>query len=137
VPPGPGHHETARRLACDAHILPVVFDGHSHPLDVARTRRLFTAGLRKAIVARDRGCTFPGCDRDARWCDGHHVIPHWAGGPTALNNAALLCPFHHTELHKPGGWTMYIAPDGLPTFIPPRHLDPHQKPRRNRYHRRN
>jgi hypothetical protein len=129
--------ETARRLACDAQLLPVVFDGPSQPLDVGRTKRLFTGALRKAIVVRDQGCTFPGCDRRARWCDGHHVVPHWAGGPTSLGNAALLCGFHHTELHKTGGWTMFIAPDGLPTFIPPRHVDPEQRPRRNRYHRRN
>jgi hypothetical protein len=128
--------ETCRKLACDARLLPVVMSGPSQPLDVARTRRLISRALRKALVIRDRGCAFPGCDRDARWCDGHHVLGWWAGGPTALSNSVLVCPYHHSELHKRDGWTVYIAADGLPTFIPPTHVDPQQRPRRNRYHRR-
>jgi hypothetical protein len=128
--------ETCRRMACDARLLPVVMSGPGQPLDVARTKRLITGALRLALVARDRGCAFPGCDRDARWCDGHHVTPWWAGGPTSLNNSVLVCPFHHAELHKKDGWVVYIATDGLPTFIPPPHVDPQQRPRRNRYHRR-
>jgi hypothetical protein len=31
---------------------------------------------------------------------------------------------------------MHLAPDGFPTFTPPRHIDPQQAPRRNGYHRR-
>lgn len=55
--------ETVRRLACDAQILPAVLGGHGQVLDVGRQRRLFTGSVRRALVLRDRGCAFPGCDR--------------------------------------------------------------------------
>lgn len=128
--------ETARRLACDSRLLPAVLDGTGQPLDVGRTKRLVTGTLRQALTTRDRGCSFPGCDRGPRWTDAHHIIPWAAGGPTSIGNLALLCQVHHTEIHTPSGWTMHTATDGFPTFIPPRHLDPQQLPQRSRYHRR-
>ena len=127
---------TARRMACDAAILPAILGSPSQILDVGQQRRLFTGPLRRALVLRDRGCAFPGCDRPPRWCDGHH-IQHWAdGGPTALSNAVLLCGFHHRVVHK-GHWTVTInLTDGLPDFHPPHYVDPTRQPRRNTYHRR-
>ncbi|UIJ33931.1 HNH endonuclease signature motif containing protein [Allobranchiibius sp. GilTou73] len=91
---------TLRRLACDADLIPAVLGGESEPLDLGRTKRLFTGGLRTAIIHRDDGCTFPGCDRPPDWCDAHHVRPWWAGGQTTLTNAALLCARHHTIVHR-------------------------------------
>jgi hypothetical protein len=123
-------------MACDAGLIPMVLSGAGVPLDVGRCRRLVTGPLRRALVARDRGCCFPGCDRDSRWAAAHHVIPWSHGGPTALGNTLLVCGFHHDELHKPDGWTVFIAPDGRPTFVPPMRIDPQQRPQRNRYHRR-
>ncbi|WP_406074306.1 DUF222 domain-containing protein [Micromonospora sp. NBC_01638] len=124
-----------RRLACDAGVLPAVLGGNSQVLDVGRQRRLFTGPLRRALVLRDGGCAFPGCDRPSRWCDGHHVR-HWAeGGATALGNAVLLCGYHHRLIHR-GDWMVRIAPDGRPDFLPPRWLDPLRTPQRNLYHRR-
>ncbi|MEU8179813.1 DUF222 domain-containing protein [Micromonospora sp. NPDC049044] len=124
-----------RRLACDANLLPAVLGGNSQVLDVGRQRRLFTGPLRRALVLRDGGCAFPGCDRPPRWCDGHHVR-HWAdGGTTALGNAVLLCGYHHRFVHR-GDWTVRIGPDGGPEFLPPSWLDPLRTPRRNLYHRR-
>jgi hypothetical protein len=96
---------------------------------------LFSGPIRRALVLRDGGCAFPGCDRPPRWCDGHHV-KHWAdGGPTCLDNAVLVCGFHHRLLHH-GGWHVRIAADRLPEFLPPAWIDPAQVPRRNTYHRR-
>ncbi|MET8039608.1 DUF222 domain-containing protein [Micromonospora sp. NPDC005215] len=124
-----------RRLACDANLLPAVLGGNSQVLDVGRQRRLFTGPLRRALVLRDGGCAFPGCDRPPRWCDGHHVR-HWAdGGTTALSNAVLLCGYHHRFVHR-GDWTVRMAADGRPEFLPPRWLDPLRTPRRNLYHQR-
>jgi hypothetical protein len=128
--------QTARRMACDARICPVVFDGPGQPLDLGRNRRLVTGPLRTALIARDRGCAFPQCGRDPRWAEGHHVR-HWGyGGPTCLENLVLLCSYHHAEIHKADNWKVFIAADGLPTFIPPAHVDPERKPVRNKYHRR-
>jgi hypothetical protein len=128
--------ETARRMACDCRLLPIVFAGESQPLDVGRTRRLVGSGLRHALIARDRGCAFPGCDRGPRWTDAHHVVPWASGGPTSLANTVLLCAYHHTTIHRPNGWAVHMDPDGLPSFVPPPHLDPARTPQRNRYHRR-
>ena len=91
---------TLRRMACDADLIPAVLGTDSEPLDVGRTRRLFTGGLRTAIIHRDQHCTFPGCDRPPDWCDAHHITPWWAGGATTLSNAALLCARHHTIVHR-------------------------------------
>ncbi|WP_406059916.1 DUF222 domain-containing protein [Micromonospora sp. NBC_00860] len=127
--------EAVRRLACDATLLPAVLGSASQPLDVGRQRRLITGPLRRALVLRDRGCAFPGCDRPPRWCDAHH-IHHWAdGGTTSLANAVLLCGHHHRHLHH-SDWAVQLGNDGHPEFIPPAWLDPEQLPRRNHYHRR-
>ncbi|WP_204032872.1 HNH endonuclease signature motif containing protein, partial [Micromonospora qiuiae] len=124
-----------RRLACDAAVLPAVLGGASQVLDVGRQRRLFTGPLRRALVLRDGGCAFPGCDRPPRWCEGHHVR-HWSdGGPTSLANAVLLCRHHHRQVHH-HGWQVRLARgDGHPEFVPPRWLDPEHRPRRNHLHR--
>jgi hypothetical protein len=123
-------------MACAAGIIPVTLDSQGQPLDIGRQTRVVPGPLRRALVARDRGCCFPGCDRPARWADVHH-IRHWThGGPTALDNLVLLCSFHHAEVHKPHGWTVFMDTDARPTFIPPAHIDPLQRPRRNKYHRR-
>jgi hypothetical protein len=123
-------------MACDAAVVPMLLNGRSQPLDVGRSRRSVPGPLRRALLARDRGCAFPGCDRNARWAAAHH-IRHWAYfGPTELDNLVLVCAYHHGELHKPDSWTVFIDTDGLPTFIPPTHIDPLQRPQRNRYHPR-
>ncbi|TQM54586.1 HNH endonuclease signature motif containing protein [Humibacillus xanthopallidus] len=89
-----------RRMACDAQIIPMVLGGDSKPLDVGQRRRLFTRSQRLALGVRDKGCSWQGCTMPPSWCDAHHVT-HWAlGGPTDLLNAALLCPRHHTEVHR-------------------------------------
>jgi hypothetical protein len=125
----------ARRLACDAQILPVVLSGTGQVLDAGRARRLATGPLRRALVVRDRGCSFPDCDRPPRWCDAHHVRSWMAGGPTNLGNLVLLCRRHHRLIHD-GDWTVQIAADGLPEFIGPPVLGAPRRPRRNRFHRR-
>ncbi len=129
--------DAARRLACDARILPAVLDGAGQPLDLGRERRLFTGPLRRALVLRDGGCAFPGCDRPPRWCDGHHVV-HWAdGGATSLANAVLLCGHHHRLIHDArAGWSVHIGADGRPAFVPPAWVDARRIPRRNAFHRR-
>ncbi|GLI01430.1 HNH endonuclease [Phytohabitans aurantiacus] len=127
--------EQVRRLACDAQILPVVLGGDGQILDVGQLRRLFTGPLRRALVARDGGCAFPGCDRPPRWCDAHHIKAWGAGGDTALDNGVLLCGYHHRLIHR-GEWEVRMGADGKPEFIPPYYVDPERRPRRNIYHRR-
>jgi hypothetical protein len=110
---------TIQRLACDAGFHRVVADGPSGILDYARTTRNVPVNLFNALVARDRSCVFPGCDRPPHWCEGHH-LDHWEhGGPTRLDNLVLLCSRHHHLLHLPG-WHIKLRPDGVVEVTTPR-----------------
>jgi hypothetical protein len=108
--------ESARRLACDATLARVITRGESEPLEVGRRTPVVPAALRRALVVRDGGCRFPGCDRPPGWCDAHHVV-HWAdGGPTDLSNLVLLCRRHHMLTHGP--FRAELREDG-PVFVRP------------------
>ncbi len=109
--------EEIRRLACDANLSRVVFGPESQPLDVGRAKRLVSGPLRTAIWARDLRCVFTTCDRDANWCDVHHLV-HWAdGGETKVDNLVLLCRTHHILVHEVG-WTIGGQPGDLHFYRP-------------------
>src|SRR5215204_6454751 len=98
--------ETARRLACDAAIVPLL-ERAGRPLGVGRKTRSVPPALRRTLASRDRGCRFPGCTSH-RTVDAHH-IEHWAnGGATNLENLVQLCRHHHRLLHE-GGYTVTKA----------------------------
>jgi hypothetical protein len=90
----------ARRLACEAGIVPVVLGSASQPLDLGRTTRLFTKAQRIALGLRDGGCTARGCETSASGCHAHHDDPWSRGGATDLANGRLLCPRHHRLAHN-------------------------------------
>jgi hypothetical protein len=115
---GPITAEAARRLACDAGITRVITAGASQPLDVGRRTRTIPPALRTALTVRDRGCVWPGCDRPPPWTDAHHLIPWIDGGPTNLDNLALLCRRHHRSVHE-GRWQLTRTPGGQWTASPP------------------
>jgi hypothetical protein len=118
-----------RQLACNAGIIPLLLGSQGQPMNIGRKTRTFPAGIRRTLVARDRGCAFPGCGRPPRQCDAHH-IKHWAnGGDTSVDNAVLLCRHHHTLIHQ-SEWEVKLV-NGIPTFYPPAWLDPQRSPRRN------
>ena len=119
----------ARRWACDAKIIPVVLGGQSEPLDVGRAMRTVSLAIRRALVARDRGCAFPGCDRPPGMCQAHHAL-HWIDdGESNVENCVLLCETHHRHVHRTG-WEVLIHP-GHVEFIPPAIIDPNRTPLRN------
>ena len=91
----------ARRLACQAGIIPVVLGGKSEILDLGRTRRLFNNPQRKAMAIRDRVCRAEGCDIPAAWCEAHHLDPWSRGGRTDLADGVLACSHHHHLFHDP------------------------------------
>ncbi|GBF15764.1 HNH endonuclease [Rhodococcus sp. Br-6] len=123
---GPLSIATARRLACDCHLTPIVMDD-GVPLNLGRTSRTVSKKQRRALIARDHGCAFPGCGTAPAHCEGHHV-KHWAdGGPTDLDNLVLLCRYHHTLLHH-SHWDVKIGADRHPWFTPPSTVDPYKKP---------
>ena len=92
--------DAVRRMACDAEVVPVVLGSRGEVLDQGTAIRLFTTAQIRRLWLRDHHCTFPGCSKPARWTDAHHLV-HWAdGGPTDIDNAALLCRAHHTVVHR-------------------------------------
>ena len=126
VPP-----ETARRLACDAHLLPVAVDWDTGALDLGRTTRAWSQAIRRATWIRDGArCGFPKCRRPP--ADLHHIVWWSQGGRSDVDNAAWLCAFHHWLVHE-GGWTLrrdlnrryvFTAADGREFGHPPRHSQP-------------
>ncbi len=93
--------ESVKRLGCDGETVVIVEDQQGEPLSVGRKTRIVPRAIKRALWARDKGCTFPGCDRK-RFVDAHH-IRHWsAGGETSLANLKLLCTRHHRLVHEGG-----------------------------------
>ena len=119
-----------RMLACDALVVPAVLGTTSEVLDLGRAYRDFNRAQRRATALRDRGCVAPGCDRPPSACHVHHMWWWVDGGPTDLDNAALLCGFHHRMVHRQG-WTMCLAPNGFPHLLPPTSIDAQQRPRQH------
>jgi hypothetical protein len=110
--------ETARRLACDAAITPIFRGSESNQPQAGPTTRSISGSQRKALVARDRGCRFPGCQRPPDWTDAHH-IHHWAdGGKHVMPNLVLLCRRHHRMVHEEG-WRIVVVGDGDVAAAPP------------------
>jgi hypothetical protein len=105
----------ARRLACQAGIIPAVLDGNSEPLDLGRTRRLHTGAQRIALSLAHDSCAIVGCERPFTWCEIHHPTPWAHGGPTDLHNAVPLCGYHHRRAHDPM-WQLHQDDQGLWRF---------------------
>ncbi len=99
---------TARRLACQAGIVPVVLGSSSVVLDAGRKVRLHTESMRIALRAQHRTCTAEGCEVPAAWCHAHHKQPWSAGGRTSVADGTLLCPRHHTLVHRPDREVRYL-----------------------------
>jgi len=90
---------TLERLTCDCNINRIITDGDSLIVDVGRTTRNIPAPLWRALVARDRHCTEPGCTVPPAFTEAHHIW-HWDnGGPTNLGNLKLGCWAHHRKWH--------------------------------------
>jgi hypothetical protein len=111
--------ETARRLACDAGILPVVLNGSSVPLDLGRRQRLASDDQRRALRAIYTCCAFPDCDVPFDRCEVHHAL-EWSEqqGPTDLRFLLPVCSRHHHALHE-RGWQLELDDDRTLTILRP------------------
>ncbi|WP_369257330.1 HNH endonuclease signature motif containing protein [Geodermatophilus amargosae] len=100
----------ARWPACDGTVSRVVVGPDGVPLDLGREHRLADRHLRRAVELRDGGCVFTGCAAPTWWADVHHLVHRIDGGQTSLQNPALLCERHHTQVHH--GFRVERRPDG-------------------------
>ncbi len=102
--------KTVERWACDCSITRVLMQD-SVVIDVGRAERTISGPRRRALIARDRHCQWPGCERPGSWCDGHHMV-HWIdGGGGEIDNQVLLCLRHHHKVHE-GNWQLVKTDDG-------------------------
>jgi hypothetical protein len=108
----------ARRLACEAAILPLVLGGDGVPLDAGRSRRLATREQRRALAAMYATCGLPGCGVRFERCRIHHLDPWLPTGPTDLDNLIPVCSRHHHDVHE-GGWKLTMTPDRVITLRSP------------------
>lgn len=108
---------TARRLACDAGIIPAVLGSDGEVLDIGKTNRCFHHAVRRAAWIEQHGkCAYPGCRRPPVNC--HHITWWTHGGLSTLDNAAWLCAFHHWLVHE-GGWQLRRESDRSLVFTGP------------------
>ncbi|MCL2781517.1 MAG: HNH endonuclease [Actinomycetia bacterium] len=121
-------------LAAEAAIIPVVLNDAGGVVSYGRAQRLASPAMRRALAARDSGCSFPGCDIPPEWCQVHHVTKWEHGGHTCLHDLAFVCGNHHRQ-HERQGWECQMI-DGIPHWIPPAWIDPGRRPRRNHAHQR-
>jgi hypothetical protein len=113
--------ETARRIACDAIVQRIVVNADGVPPEMGRAERTFPPDQCRAIMVRDGGCRFPGCDQGPESCEAHHAMVFWEdGGLTDLANGLAVCRGrgHHRLIHE-GGWTVAGDPDCELTFFDP------------------
>ncbi len=89
----------ARRLACNAGIIPAVLGGASEVLDLGREARLYSAKQRPALALAHPVCRAEHCAIPAAWCEAHHKKPWAKGGRTDLADGILLCSWHHHLIH--------------------------------------
>ncbi len=100
-------------MCCDAELNRVVTRGASTILDYGTTTRLASDSQYYAMVARDGGCRWPGCDRPPGWTQAHHIDEVFLDdGPTDLNKMCLTCSTHHDYLHH-HGWKYVGTADDL------------------------
>lgn len=110
-----------RTLADNAEAIPAFMSNTDGIVAYGRDRRYATPQQWNALIARDRGCSFPGCDAPPQWCEAHHVVPWLLGGNTDLDNLALVCGYHHREFESQGWECRMIR--GLPHWLPPSWID--------------
>ncbi len=125
---------TLIRMAARAHLWLAVFDGATgSAMDLFRTRRTASVAQRMMLIARDGGCTKPGCTVPAYGCQVHHAAADWADdGNTNVDELGLACG-PDNRMVGPNSWRTRLNDRHEVEWIPPPHLDTGQT-RINTYH---
>jgi hypothetical protein len=123
------------RLAARSNQYLAVFDkATGSALDLFRARRVASPAQRIMLIARDGGCTKPGCTVPAYGSQVHHAARDWADdGQTNVDELGLACG-PDNRMVGPGGWETRVNSDNDVEWIPPAGLDTGQA-RVNDHHR--
>ncbi|TFC91524.1 HNH endonuclease signature motif containing protein, partial [Cryobacterium sp. TMT3-29-2] len=124
---------SVKQALCAGGFQEIVFGPNNEVLTLSTEKRFFNRAQRRAIAARDGGCTIPGCTIPAAWCEVHHVIPWHLGGKTNIDNGVLLCWYHHHSIDT-SGWQIRMV-KGKPEVRAPLCYDPTQTWRTTGNHR--
>jgi hypothetical protein len=116
---------TTQEIICDGGVRLQIEGDKGEILWEGVRERYFTPAQRRALAARDGGCLGPNCTAPPLWCHAHHVIEWEHGGLTDVDNGALLCSFHHHQLHS-GGFQLRMN-RGVPEMLAPPWLDREQQ----------
>ncbi|HVX42902.1 MAG TPA: DUF222 domain-containing protein [Mycobacteriales bacterium] len=130
---GPVALNSADWMLCDTAITFIQKDQNGVPIRISTPQRTIPGRLRRAVFARDGGCTFPGCTRPVGWSDIHHVVAWEERNEHQIDNLVTLCSMHHRLVHTQKWRIDFI--NRIPHYTPPRWIDSDQKPIRNEYHR--
>ena len=122
----------ALKIATDAQVIPIIFKGAKEIAAYGGTHRLATVNQRLALIARDKGCSFPGCTIPPAWCQTHHITDFQFTRRTSVDDLTLLCGYHHRTFQKLG-WTCHMI-KGFPHWTPPPWTDRDRTPQRNTAH---
>ncbi|WP_166805192.1 HNH endonuclease signature motif containing protein [Cryobacterium sp. TMT2-4] len=113
---------SVKQALCAGGFQEIRFGPHNEVLSLSTENRFFNRAQRRAIAARDGGCTIPGCTVPAAWCEVHHVTPWHRGGKTKIDNGVLLCWYHHHSIDT-SGWNIRMI-RGTPQVRAPYCYDP-------------
>ena len=114
--------KSVEQALCAGGFQEIRFGQNNEVLSLSTENRFFNRAQRRAIAARDGGCTIPGCTVPPAWCEVHHVIPWYRGGKTEINNGVLLCWYHHHSIDT-SGWQIRMV-KGKPQVRAPLCYDP-------------
>lgn len=118
------------RWAATSHHYLAVFD-QAKPLALFHTKRFASLAQRLMLLAKNGGCTKPGCDAPAYHSQAHHVSGWRNTHCTDIHDLTLACGVDNRLAEE--GWTTRKNAKGDTEWIPPAHLD-HGQPRVNTFH---
>ncbi|WP_163887826.1 DUF222 domain-containing protein [Mycolicibacterium hippocampi] len=116
--------EVIRMGAHANHHLAVFDKATGSALALFRAKRVASPAQRIMLIARDGGCTKPGCTVGAYGCQAHHAAADWAdGGNTNVDEMGLACGPDNRAVDTDGGWRTRMNERCEVEWIPPPPLD--------------
>ena len=124
--------EAIRMAAGEYRLMNVVIDKTKGITGYSDTARLFPENARLAMIAHDGGCTFPNCPATPAMCEIDH-IHDWSKIPRTRIDEGVPACHPHNDYAKKHGWRSTRI-NGRAAWIPPKWIDPEQRPRFNHLH---